>query len=137
MRLVLDTNVLVSGLINPSGPPGRIIDLLRGGILDLVVDDRILEEYRDVPRRPSLAPYFHAVDIEVIVEFLTKNSENILVAKQLHGLTDPDDIPFLEVALTAGDPLVTGNAKHFPLDKRHGVVVESPAEFLMRFQLRG
>ena len=134
MILVLDTNVLVSGMINPSGPPGRIVDLIRGGSLRVAVDDRILEEYRDVLRRPELAQYFHKVDVEHILEYISKNSEQVLSIRQLSGLPDPDDTKFLEVALTARSPLVTGNTKHFPHDKRHGVVIEIPVEFIKRFQ---
>ena len=42
MKVVVDTNVLVSGLINSDGYPGRIVDLLRADALQVVVDDRIL-----------------------------------------------------------------------------------------------
>ena len=45
---VVDTNVLVSGLLSPFGPPGRIVDLLQAGGLRLAADDRIEAEYRDV-----------------------------------------------------------------------------------------
>ena len=44
MKVVLDTNVLISGMLNPSGPPGQIIDFMRSDVLQLVVDDRILTE---------------------------------------------------------------------------------------------
>ena len=54
MKVVVDTNALVSGLINAQGGPGRIVDLLRVDVLQVVVDDRILAEYRDVwLARPS------------------------------------------------------------------------------------
>ncbi len=58
MKIVLDTNVLISGILKPSGPPGRIVDLLRSGVLQLVVDDRILAEYTDVLRRDYFLQYF-------------------------------------------------------------------------------
>lgn len=51
MKIVLDTNVLVSGLINANGFPGRIIDLVRNNILQLIIDSRIMEEYSDVLNR--------------------------------------------------------------------------------------
>ena len=40
MKIVLDTNVLISGMLNPSGPPGRIVDFMRTGVLQIVVDER-------------------------------------------------------------------------------------------------
>ena len=55
MRIVLDTNVLVSGLHNPHGAPGRIVDLVLGARIHVLYDDRILAEYRDVHARPRLA----------------------------------------------------------------------------------
>ena len=60
LRLVLDTDVLVSGMINPLGPPGRIVDLLREGELELTVDDRILAEYTAVLNRRKFRVYFNA-----------------------------------------------------------------------------
>ena len=47
---VLDTNVLVSGLINPHGHPGRLMDAVLGGHLELALDDRIYSEYAEVLR---------------------------------------------------------------------------------------
>ncbi len=55
MRIVVDTNVLVSGLLNPYGSPGRILDLVLSGRIQVLYDDRILEEYQDVLARPQLA----------------------------------------------------------------------------------
>ncbi len=53
--------------------------------------------------------------------------------KHIFGLPDPDDAPFLEVAIAAGVPLVTGNVKHFPLSCCQGCEVILPADFLYRF----
>ena len=55
MRIVLDTNVLVRVLHNPDGTPGRIVDLILGGRIQVLYDDRILAEYLDVVARPQLA----------------------------------------------------------------------------------
>ena len=52
-----DTNVLVSGMINPMGAPGRIVDLMREGELELTVDDRILAEYTAVLKRRKFRAY--------------------------------------------------------------------------------
>ena len=52
IRVVLDTNVLVSGLLSEHGPPGLIVDLVFAGELALVYDARLLAEYRDVLVRP-------------------------------------------------------------------------------------
>ena len=52
MRIVLDTNVLVSGLLSPHRPPGEIVRLVSGGLVSLCLDARIVAEYRDVLARP-------------------------------------------------------------------------------------
>jgi uncharacterized protein len=132
--VVLDTNVLVSGIINPHGPPGRIVDLLRVGKLHLAVDDRILSEYADVLRRPRLEPYFAGQDVAHILEYLRYSSERLIATTHIAGLPDEHDAPFLEIAKAAGAILVTGNLRHFPVRKRSGVTVESPAEFIQRFK---
>ena len=133
MKAVLDTNVLVSGLIRASGPPGRIVDLLRTGELVCVVDDRILAEYWDVLQRPELVRYFTATDVDHVLEYLERGSCRIIVDFAVEGLPDPDDAPFLEAAIVSGAVLVTGNIRHFPQKLRRGATVEEPARFLHRF----
>lgn len=130
MKAVLDTNVMVSGLINPMGPPGRIVDGVRAGSLKVVVDDRILAEYADVIRRPMMRAYFTASDAFAILDFLVHQAEHVVAIEPARNLPDPDDAPFLEVALAAGVPLVTGNKKHFPVNRRKGCRVFSAREFI-------
>lgn len=128
-QLVLDTNVLISGLLSPGNPPGRIVDAIRAGYLQTVVDDRILSEYRTALRRPYFQRYIKADEREWIIDFLEHESHRVLSARAVRGLPDPKDTCFLEVALTAGKPLVTGNIKHFPVNYRLGVNVYSPQEY--------
>lgn len=128
--LVLDTNVLVSGVINPFGAPGRILDLVREGALTLAVDDRILAEYADVLNRPKFRAYFPPEEVRDIVRFLERNTLYTVCTESVHDLPDATDSPFLEVALNVGAPLVTGNAGHFPADCCRGVAVLPPGAFL-------
>ncbi len=130
MKLVLDTNVLVSGLINPSGPPGQMIDRIRSGRLVVRVDDRVLAEYTRVLRRPRFAAYFSRSQVRDVLAFLHADSERVVSEHVVSGLPDPDDAPFLELALTATAPLVSGNLKDFPRARRKGASVLSPAEFV-------
>lgn len=130
MKAVLDTNILVSGMLNPSGPPGRIIDLMRSGVLEIVVDDRILSEYIDVLRRDYFLKYFIATDREDIIDYLTKNSHYTLSKVIANQMPDPGDTPFLEIALTDDIPLITGNFKHYPESARMECRVLNPRAFL-------
>ena len=128
--MVVDTNVLVSGLIDPHGYPGRIVDLLRVDVLQVVVDDRILAGYHDVLARDAFRRYFSKPDREGILDYLENNALHIAPRLVLPPLPDPGDTPFLEVALSEEVPLVTGNASHFPPERRKNCEVLSPREFL-------
>ncbi len=54
IRIVLDTNVLVSGLLSDRAAPFQIVDLITAGEIELACDARILAEYREVLARPDL-----------------------------------------------------------------------------------
>jgi uncharacterized protein len=134
MRIVLDTNVLISGLMNPHGVPGRILDSLLSGKLSLLYDDRILSEYRDVLKRPHLG--IEVSLAQAVLSYIRLSGEQVsaeLLPVEL--LPDPDDLAFAEVAFTGGaDALVTGNLKHFKGVEKVGVKLFSPAEFLENMQ---
>jgi putative PIN family toxin of toxin-antitoxin system len=129
MRIVVDTNVLVSGLLSPHGPPGRIVDGLVAEELRALFDDRILDEYRDVLERPKFK--FGVREIDDFLDQLVAAGEHVAAPPLSVELPDADDLPFLEVAAAGGaDALVTGNGKHFPRSARSGVSVVSPTEFV-------
>ena len=123
---VLDTNVIVSGVLNPHGYPGRLVDVIIAGTLRLTVDDRILTEYREVLARPKFG--ISRAQLEAIFSLLL-NQDLVTPGPLLIDLPDPDDLPFLEAAQLATDKtLVTGNAKHFPKPKRRGAIILSPVQ---------
>ena len=129
MKIVLDTNVLVSGLLNPFGAPGEIVRMLGAPEITLCVDARILAVYHEVIRRPRFG--IDPIKADEMMEGLYQSSE-IYPARPLRlGLPDEDDEPFLAVALAArARVLITGNLKHFPLKARAGMTVLTPAEFI-------
>ena len=132
MRVVVDTNVLVSAAINPYGSPGRVLDAILDESLTVLHDDRILNEYREVLMRPIFG--FAHSDIENLLDFLEFTGEHISTRDLGVILPDPSDLPFLEVAAAGrADALITGNLRHFkPKHGRHDVYVCTPAEFLKR-----
>jgi len=132
VKIVLDTNVLVSGLLSPYGAPGQIVQMIVAGRVSLCYDARILSEYREVLLRPEFS--FAARDVESLLEQIRVSGEPEAATPLPATLPDPDDAPFLEVALAAkAEYLVTGNARHFPVGSRCGVRVVSPSEFLSSF----
>lgn len=129
MKIVLDTNVLVSGLINANGFPGRIIDLVRNNILQLIIDSRIMEEYSDVLNRDKFKSYFSKYDVEIFLDFIWHTSHHTVSSIIISDLPDKGDIPFLEIAFTEKALLVTGNTKHFPDELSRGCTIVTPEKF--------
>jgi putative PIN family toxin of toxin-antitoxin system len=132
MRAVIDTNVVVSGLINPRGAPGRIVDQLLAGAVTALYDDRVLSEYRAVLVRPVFG--FRAADVDTLIDAIERDGEAVVTTVWAGTLPDPTDLAFLEVALAGrADALVTGNARHFrPVLGRHAISIITPAAFLAR-----
>ena len=129
MKIVVDTNVLVSALIQPEGIPARILDLILSGQVEIVLDNRIYAEYQDVLLRPEFG--FAPELVDGLLEFLLQSGERVYSIKTSVALPDVYDGKFLEVAIDGtADFLVTGNLKHFPRRQRRGVRVVSPREFL-------
>ena len=125
MRIVLDTNVIVSGLLNPSGAPAAVLNLVLRQSATLLVDNRILFEYSDVLRRKKFAFPPHAID--ALLDFARASAQYVTAAQSKTKLPDDDDRPFYEVAVSgSADYLITGNKRHFP---RKPFVV-TPAQFL-------
>ena len=135
MRVVVDTNVLVSGLLSPFGPPGAIVSLIATGRLSLCYDARILAEYHEVLHRPAFP--FSREEVAALTAQIKAGGVLAAPAPLATRLPDADDEPFLEVALAAhARLLVTGNGDHFPPDRRCGVQVVSPREFIDSEELR-
>lgn len=128
MRAVLDTNVIVSGVMTTHGTCGQILDLVSEGVFQPCADDRVLAEYESVLHRPSLG--IVAADAEVVLELIRAAACPVAALPLAVELPDDSDLPFLEAASAAGAILVTGNTRHFPKKACKGVTVVSPREFL-------
>ena len=136
MKVVLDTNVVVSGLLSPFNAPGEIMRMVASGALELYYDARILSEYRSILLCQKFS--FDRTHVENLLEQI-ETCGYLTTGKPLaERLPDPDDEPFLEVAL-AGEAqyLVTGNIKHYPAKKRQGMQIVSPREFLEIYRKSG
>jgi putative PIN family toxin of toxin-antitoxin system len=128
VRIVLDANVLVAGLLSPLGACGRLLDLSLDGVVELCVDGRILREYEEVLCRPHFS--FPPILVAEVLGFLRRSADPIAAVPLAITLPDTEDQPFLEVAVAAKAVLVTGNLRHFPKKACKGVVVVSPTECL-------
>ncbi len=129
MRIVLDTNVVVAGLLRPYNAPAMILRLVITGGIILVADDRILLEYEEVIRRQQLGINPEAA--REVCDFIRDHAEIIVPHVFVKNMPDADDAMFLEVALSAkADYLVTDNMRHFPARLCRGVALTSPSEFI-------
>lgn len=136
MRIVLDTNVLVSALLNVRGSPAQVLDLVRQGFLTLCVDGRIQEEYEEVLSRPEFP--FDPEDVAELIRFLRESSEVVAARPLTCRLPDSEDESFREVAVHGQvDALVTGNTRHFPENSRAGVPVMTPGEMIAFVRQKG
>jgi len=128
VRVVLDTNVLVSALMTPGGVCSRILRLVYDEALQVCIDERIIEEYESVLSRPRFR--LDSEDINETIEMIRAYAETVTPMPLPVELPDPADLSFLEVAAEADAVLVTGNKRHFPVKARHGVKVLAPAELI-------
>jgi len=129
MKIVLDTNVLVSGLLTPFGSGAEIVRMVFSGELLLYIDARILSEYQDVLHRPKFN--FNKDHISILLDFIKPYGQFISSSPLTNRLPDPDDETFLEVAIAGrARSLVTGNTAHYPWSLQEGTDIFSPSEFI-------
>lgn len=133
--IVLDTNVLVAGLLSPHGPCGVIVRMVSSGELTLCLDARVLAEYSEVLRRPKFG--FDEDRIAALLDYIEYRGQTVASTPLSESLPDPDDEPFLEIALSCrAEYLVTGNEAHFPPAQRKGATILPPSEFLKSYRKR-
>ena len=133
MNVVVDTNVLVSGLLNPFGDPGKIVQMVLSGTLFPLYDARVLAEYRDVLFRPEFP--FRTHQVRQLLDQIQARGELVAPQSLPRPLPHRDDEMFLEAALAGpAEYLITHNLRHFPTRKRAGMAVVSPAEFLDKYR---
>jgi hypothetical protein len=129
VKIVLDTNVLVSGLLNSKGNPAAILTLVLTGAVQVFHDKRILAEHAEVLARPRFK--FDPARVREVMTKLDMDGLPFAPVDTMLDLPDPDDEAFVAVGLAASaDYLVTGNMADFPPGKCHGLCVASPAEFI-------
>lgn len=131
MKVVLDTNVFVSGVFF-GGIPGRILEGWRDGAVTLLVSVPILDEYRRVGR--LLALEYEGVELEPILALVAVHAD-VVEAPDLpeRVCQDPDDDKFLACAVAGGAGVVVSGDKHLrQVSGWNGIAVLSPREFADR-----
>ena len=132
MRIVLDTNVFISGVFF-SGPPFEILNAWRRSEIQLVVSVEILDEYRRVGDRLSTS--HPGVDIAPFLRLVAVHGEIVLAPSLAEAVcADPSDDMFFACALAAGCDVIVSGDKHLHRASGYGgVEVLRPREFVERF----
>lgn len=131
--VVLDTNVLLSGIAYPASVPGKILGAWRHGALEVVLSGFILDELRRVLPRLSHRHGLSTAEIEDLVDILSIQAEVIEPAPHIEStLTDLNDQPVLGTLIAAleqthADALLTGDKALLALASRYPI--RTPAEF--------
>lgn len=129
MRVVIDTNVFVSGLLTPTGPCGEIMRLMVAGAFTPCYSPHTLAEYREVLGRERFR--FDPARVAAVLDSVRHGGVLAPARVSCPDLPHEDDRPFLEAALGAGAHcIVTGNTAHFPSSVCRPVSIVGPVAFL-------
>jgi putative PIN family toxin of toxin-antitoxin system len=124
VRVVLDTNVVVSAHLIIEGFERYALDLVLAGKLQLAASEAILAEYASVLARPQFA--ITRKRLARSMDLIRKSAHIVRPSRRLTVAQDPADNCFLECAEAArADYLVTGNKRHFPKNWRQTLVVNA------------
>lgn len=132
MKIILDTNVFVSGIFFV-GPPYQILKAWRDGVLKLVVSDEIFEEYQRVGK--ELGVQFPMVDLQPILDMVLEKSQMFHLKSFPESITDdPDDDKFLACALACKSKIIVSGDKHLlKVNGFRGINIIKPREFVDTF----
>ncbi|MCL2327485.1 MAG: putative toxin-antitoxin system toxin component, PIN family [Bacteroidetes bacterium] len=130
-KLILDTNVLVSALIQKSFPYNIVNELFVEGKITLCISEKLMSEYYEVLRRPKFAKYFDFVaKAEILLSDIEEKAVMYSPQITLDLLTDKDDNMILELAdVCLADYIVTGNTNDFTMQSYKKTQIVTPREF--------
>ncbi|OSM03948.1 putative toxin-antitoxin system toxin component, PIN family [Magnetofaba australis] len=130
MRVVVDTNVLISAALSSSSAPRQALDrVLHDGIL--LISDNCLEELAEKLHHPKLARYLDAAERDTLLRLIHRVAVRVVITEPVTACRDSKDDKFLELAVNgAAECLVTGDADLLVLHPFRGVQILSPRQFL-------
>jgi len=131
MKVVVDTNVVISGVFF-GGNPGRVLEAWRDGLIELVVSAEVLDEYRRVGER--LEMQFPGVSLAPFLALVVANSKIVEPDPLPSPVSrDPNDDPFIACALAGGCGVIVSGDRHLlEIDGYEGIAVLTPRQLLDR-----
>ena len=132
MRIVLDTNVFISGIFF-TGPPSQILTAWKDNELQIILSQDILDEYLRVAQ--ALSSKYPRIDILQIIELFVVHAQFVDTKKlQISVCEDPDDNKFLECAMASNTPIIVSGDKHLlRVTGYEGIAVLRPKKFADRY----
>jgi putative PIN family toxin of toxin-antitoxin system len=130
LKVVLDTNVLVSALWTPAGNASTIVKLILSDKLIPCFNQSIIDEYRTVLSRPRLA--FPSGQANELLDEIILRGIPVVVTPSVTAMPDESDRKFYDVAVFCAAHLITGNTRHFPETS----YVTNPADFLRIYSIK-
>jgi putative PIN family toxin of toxin-antitoxin system len=138
-RVVIDTNVFVSGTSIANTPPSQVLDLWRNGLFVLVTSPQLMAEVKDVFTRPNIMNFtgLSLVETQAFLQEMKRRSDVTKGEYHIKPLAgNPADTVVLQAAVEGGAThIVTGDKKHLlPLKAYQGIPIVTPRGFLSEFQ---
>lgn len=137
IRVVVDTNVFVSGIIGKNSPPARLLKLWESGKLTIITTAAVISEIERVLNYPKIKKGHNLGDDQIrqvvlnIARYsvdVTKSAQPVSVIKE-----DPDDDKFLSAAVAGkADFIISGDAHLLTLKSYEGIPIVTPSEFFDR-----
>ena len=131
-RAVVDTNVLVSGIIAPHGAPRRILEAWHAGQFTLVTSEAIVVEVARVLRYPRIRDRYSLTedDVVTVVDSLRTDAKVVAGLYEVQRSVDPADDMFLACALEGlAEYVVSGDRHLLETGSYHDVLVVTPRHF--------
>jgi len=139
MRVVMDTNVIVSALIRPRGVSGALLFYALQGAYTVLYTEAILQEWIQVLQRPKIREKYGITeqDIHTIVAFFLVRGEYVEATTHLRVCRDSQDDKFLVAAIDGkADVIVSGDKDLLALSPFRGIPIVSPRQFLNLLERR-
>jgi putative PIN family toxin of toxin-antitoxin system len=132
LRLVVDTNVLISRLLSPRSVAARAVDLViaEGRLL---VSEATLSELARVLARPKFDRYVDIQDRQEFIRYLSTLVEVVTILQRFQACRDPKDDMFLDVAINGqASAIITGDTDLLVLDPFMEIRIVTPAMWVDR-----
>ena len=127
LRVVLDTNIIVSAMLTPKGIPAKILHSGLAREFILLVSMGVMCEYNDVLYRKKFENKIPREKADKMINLIQTIADYYVpITSTIPQFTDETDRKFYDLAKAANAYLITGNIKHFPQDNK----IITPADFL-------